>query len=79
MTSLRDVGQCEFYMAWRGPCAEPTTIKHDGLFFCARHAKMVCCICGKQATYNCPETVGPLICGAPTCYKHRRRHARSHF
>jgi hypothetical protein len=58
----RCVVVCGYDIAWIGKCTEPAG--ENGR--CEKHAKAVCCSCGKPATHDCPET-GQLVCGAPLC------------
>lgn len=55
------MNKCKFDMAWIGKCFKDTNSK-----FCSKHEGIKCCICGKQATHECPETMS-LVCGFPLC------------
>jgi len=54
---------CEFQLAWQVPCKKPSGDER----FCEEHLKEKCCSCGKQATAQCDEPIGPLVCGYPVC------------
>ena len=73
------VGTCCFIKSWAGICKKQTTIVHDGRFYCAKHAKMVCHVCDKQATHDCPETMGASVCGTRMCDQHGHSHGLSYF
>lgn len=54
---------CKFVKAWIGDCNAPT---EQGQEYCEIHSKMVCAVCGKQATHDCAETY-QFVCGIPLC------------
>jgi hypothetical protein len=60
---------CGFSIAWVGTCKTKT----DGSGFCDEHKK-VKCRCGRQAIRECDATVGPFVCGFPTCGKCTHSH-----
>ena len=53
---------CKFSLAWIGKCGKPSGENE----FCPHHLTVKCCMCGKQATHECPETL-QLVCGFPIC------------
>lgn len=53
---------CGFLVAWVGTCKQKAG--PDGV--CDEHRK-VKCRCGKQAIRECDTTMGPFVCGFPTC------------
>lgn len=55
---------CLFRNAWVGECKNETM---DGEDFCEEHLQKQCVSCGEQATHECHETMGPLVCGSPLC------------
>ena len=67
---------CNFNIAWVGRCKEPVVGANgsdnpfvddsEELDYCKKHLA-VKCKCGKQATRNCSDTIGPMVCGAPLC------------
>ncbi len=54
---------CRWMKAWIGRC-KTEALEGD---FCAEHSGKVCCGCGEIADHDCPETVGPLVCGQLLC------------
>jgi len=56
--------QCKFNLTWIGQCKK---LVEDNEDYCEEHRKLKCCNCGKQATHDCYETIGQMICGAPLC------------
>lgn len=60
---------CGFSIAWVGSCKA----KADETGFCDKHKK-VKCRCGRQAIRECDTTVGPFVCGFPTCGKCTHSH-----
>ena len=59
---MEEEKKCEWKIAWRGKCNEPTK---NGNCCCEKHQKK-CCSCGKPATRECEET-GQFVCGFPLC------------
>ena len=55
------MGYCRYSIAWQGACK--TECEGD---ICEKHTKVVCCVCGHQATNECNHT-GQFVCGAPLC------------
>ena len=53
---------CGFSIAWVGTCKQPAGA--EGV--CDEHRK-VKCRCGRQAIRECDTTMGPFVCGFPTC------------
>lgn len=58
------MGECNFYMAWKGPC--PNLVKDMRERYCEEHKGVKCVICGEQATHKCYHTK-VKVCGAPLC------------
>lgn len=58
------MGNCQFTIAWIGKCNEPT-VKNKK--YCEEHLNVKCSSCEEQATHECPETMGPFICGYSLC------------
>lgn len=54
---------CKFDRAWIGKCKKENLPDSE---YCQEHATDVCCVCGEQATHECPET-GGLVCGQLLC------------
>ncbi len=53
---------CEFMVSWVGQCSQ---LGENGR--CSKHALLRCIICGAQATHDCEETFGGLVCGFSLC------------
>jgi hypothetical protein len=53
---------CGFDIAWVGTCKQEA----DQTGFCEEHRKEKC-RCGRQAIRSCDATIGPFVCGFPTC------------
>lgn len=60
---------CKFDIAWVGTCKQKAG--PDGV--CDEHRKIKC-RCGKQAVRECDTTMGPFVCGFPTCGKCTHSH-----
>lgn len=60
---------CGFSIAWVGTCKQ----KADATGFCDEHKKIKC-RCGRQAIRECDATMGPFVCGFPTCGKCTHSH-----
>ena len=67
---------CDFSVAWVGRCNQPvvgsaennnpfTNDTHEG-DYCEKHQGKLC-KCGKQATHECGDVIGPMVCGASLC------------
>jgi hypothetical protein len=73
---LNDTKTCKFMIAWVGRCKSPPVGSHESKNpfledviegeYCEKHMERIC-KCGKQATHDCSDTIGPMICGAPLC------------
>lgn len=65
--------KCIFNRAWIGKCGKPA-IGDDNPFtqdinesdYCDDHRDKKC-RCGAQATHECSNTIGPMVCGMPLC------------
>jgi hypothetical protein len=56
--------KCQFDKAWIGKCNKETV---QGSKYCEEHHDLICIYCGKQATHDCEETMGPFVCGVKLC------------
>lgn len=65
-----EIKTCQFDQAWVGKCKKPVVKGED---YCRDHIN-VKCGCGKQATHNCEQTMGPMICGRNLCDSCRCNH-----
>lgn len=54
---------CNFMDGWAGQCKNENV---PGENYCSKHFNLKCCVCDKQATHSCAETMG-FVCGAPLC------------
>jgi len=62
---LKDPGRgaCRWTKAWVGPCEEEAL--EDG--FCFKHSGKTCVSCAGIANHDCPQTMGPFVCGCSLC------------
>jgi len=63
---------CSFDIAWVGRCKSVAACTREEAEsgeeqFCEKHKGLKCCVCGAQANRECPDTLGPLVCGALLC------------
>lgn len=58
-----EVHLCGFDEAWIGHCKVAVAAAGE---YCGKHSQEKC-RCGLQATGNCDATIGPMVCGIPTC------------
>jgi hypothetical protein len=63
-TELFNTTQCKFVMAWIGRCKN---VAPEETAICSEHAEKRCGTCQRQAVSDCPETMGPMVCGRLTC------------
>lgn len=60
-------GRCEFVLSHVGACGA-LDLLYEGM--CENHRWKECFVCHDYATHDCPDTFGPMVCGAPLCPDH---------
>lgn len=60
-------GQCGFVLSHVGVCGAFDFLV-DGM--CDIHKWKSCLVCHEPARHDCPDTFGPMVCGAPLCRNH---------
>lgn len=73
--SVTQQQSCQFIKSWIGQCKKETI---NGTDYCKEH-EGVKCFCGKQATYDCAETVGSFTCGMNLCPECEKDHVSPHW